>query len=96
MDEVRQDVGWQPIETAPKDGTDILVCVTHNLPDDEWETIQWVDWRRGDDVVWPRYWERIDIPFPPTHWMPLPEPPDAHPTLPEQLPEDGITIKKGT
>ena len=67
---------WQPIETAPMDGTDILVCVTRNLPDDGWETIQWVDWQTKR-VRWPTYRDRDDIPFPPTHWMPLPEPPSA-------------------
>ncbi len=66
---------WQPIETAPKDGTEILVCITYNLPDDEWETVQWVDgWRSGK---WFRYHDKIYIPFPPTHWMPLPPPPAA-------------------
>lgn len=67
------DRGWQPIESAPKDGTDILVCVTHSLPDG-WKTVQWVDWTKGD-TLWPHFQERIDIPFPPTHWMPLPAPP---------------------
>ena len=67
---------WQPIETAPDDGTDVLVCVTHNMPDGEWETIQWVDWQRSPRVRWPNYAARIDIPFPPTHWMPLPAPPN--------------------
>lgn len=66
--------GWQPIETAPRDGTDILVCMTYNLGPDEWETIQWVDWQR-DPYVWPIYRTRIDIPFPPSHWMPLPAAP---------------------
>jgi hypothetical protein len=65
---------WQPIKTAPRDGTDILVCMTHNLPDGEWETIQWVDWAR-DTIEWPIFRDRIDIPFPPTHWMPLPDAP---------------------
>ena len=78
---------WQPIETAPRDGTDILVCVTHNVPSEEcdsrpsasdgyvWETLQWVDWAR-DPYEWPICRGRVDIPFPPTHWMPLPEPPE--------------------
>jgi len=75
---------WRSIDTAPRDGSDILVCVTHNLPDGTWETIQWVDWRRGSDV-WPVFRDRIDIPFAPTRWMPLPAPPtlngesDGHP-----------------
>jgi hypothetical protein len=67
---------WQDISTAPKDGTRILVCMTFNLCDGELETIQWVDWRLPE-FVWPIYRDRIDIPFPPTHWMPLPPPPKA-------------------
>ena len=68
---------WRPIETAPDDGTEILVCMTHNLPDcGAWETIMWVDWQRGP-YVWPNYERRIDIPFPPTRWQPLPPPPDS-------------------
>lgn len=66
---------WRTIDSAPKDGTSILVCVTHNTWDGEWETIQWVDWARDGVAIWPNYQHRIDIPFPPTHWMPLPNPP---------------------
>lgn len=65
---------WKPIATAPEDGTSILVCVTYSLGDGEWETVQWVDWIK-EPYVWPHFRERIDIPLPPTHWMPLPEPP---------------------
>lgn len=65
---------WQPIETAPKDGTDILA---------------WGPFGHGHLVVsfddkaeqpgWP--WCTLDGPnyslttF--THWMPLPNPPDG-------------------
>lgn len=67
---------WQPIETAPKDGTEILVCVSYNLgcEEDGYETKTWVDWAL-EPYVWPQFRDRIDIPFPPTHWMPLPSPP---------------------
>lgn len=54
---------WQPIETAPKDGRDILVM------DGDWLTIGW--WS-GEE------WCRQDLHLSlsnPTHWMPLPEPP---------------------
>jgi hypothetical protein len=70
--------GWQPIESAPKDGTEILVCMTHNTPDGGWETIQWVDWQCAP-YIWPRFMDRVDIPFAPTHWMSLPAPPDPTP-----------------
>lgn len=66
---------WQTIDTAPIDGTDILVCVTYNLSADEWETAMWVDWQIPA-CNWPIFRGRIDIPFQPTHWMPLPGSPD--------------------
>lgn len=66
--------GWLPIKTAPRDGTNILVCVTHSLGNDTWETIQWGDWARAS-IAWPVYWQRVDIPFSPTHWRPLLAPP---------------------
>jgi hypothetical protein len=52
---------WREIASA-EEGEDVLVCVTHNLPDGQWETVMWVDYL-------------FDIPFRPTHWMPLPPPP---------------------
>lgn len=67
-------MGWQPIETAPKDGSEILVSLTHSLGDDEWENVRWVDTYFDGGWFW--YRNRIDIPFPPTHWIPLPTPPE--------------------
>lgn len=55
---------WQPIETAPKDGTPILVCDKGPYA----YVAEWFQHSRtwiGADKM---YWE-------PTHWMPLPEPP---------------------
>lgn len=58
---------WKPIETAPKDGSEILgyvgsgyvggAIVLHALNDGD----TWHDW---DAYAWE-----------PTHWMPLPKPP---------------------
>lgn len=64
---------WQPIETAPKDGTDIILARPED--DDCWYAIaQW--WVAG----WAFMSGRVgDMPaligFEPTHWMPLPSPP---------------------
>lgn len=62
-------VKWQPIETAPKDGTHIIIASASNTPP---TTVHWFDggWHLsvnmdGDhsEYVWGR----------PTHWMPAPD-----------------------
>jgi hypothetical protein len=58
---------WQPIETAPKDGTKILTASGRDLSVREWGENE-----DGDSVWLPR----IRGVFP-THWMPLPTPPDS-------------------
>ena len=62
---------WQPIETAPKDGTCILVYIKSPVTGDEWqETVCYSDFHgmfmRGSMCVGHDFI---------THWMPLPEPP---------------------
>jgi hypothetical protein len=66
---------WQPIETAPKNGTEILgwdeeqqeivfviwICIQQW--DNPYDVFDWVE--KGD-------WAN---PIKPTHWMPLPKPP---------------------
>lgn len=64
---------WQPIETAPMDGTELLLSGPswNGMKPDEppyfavglWQSGAW---REGEDGS--RLWS-------PTHWMPLPEPP---------------------
>lgn len=66
---------WKLVSDGVPDCEDILVCVTYNLDDREYETKQWVDSWFDEIKSWMVYGERIDIPFPPTHWMPLPKPP---------------------
>ena len=66
-------IEWQPIETAPKDGTDILVMTGETM-----HVVRWINIHGDFD-----YWAVDDNkhgPFTlrgkaPTHWMPLPEPP---------------------
>jgi hypothetical protein len=69
---------WQPIETAPKDGTTILTlndgCVRLSR------------WNEEKHHANPKpYWgflgpwgTRYQREHQPTHWMPLPEPPSYH------------------
>lgn len=58
---------WQPIETAPKDGSDVLVFNPMTGP--------YVS--RFTDGEWPlHFWGFPGVWYPGvTHWMPLPPPP---------------------
>lgn len=71
---------WQPIETAPKDGSHVLLWCEHM------EGIRYVVAKyitpSGRDHGWgPFCWgadgEREIAERVPTHWMPLPSPPKA-------------------
>ena len=65
---------WQPIETAPKDGTEILIASDCFVEAAYWE---------GKDSLYP--WVTLDGQhvtngrqegiYGPTHWQPLPAPP---------------------
>jgi len=67
---------WQPIETAPKDGTGVLLCIsigdghhvqyTGSYHDGHW----WVTNFSGEDEYW----------YTPTDWRPLDEPPQESTT----------------
>lgn len=68
---------WQPIETAPKDGTEILVFGSYTYPDDPDPTVYWeiVSYREDPHgYVWTdgNQSSRENV-F--SHWMPLPPPP---------------------
>ena len=59
---------WKRIETAPKDGTEVLVYGL--LKDGSGHFITVCPFR---GVRWTIEW--LHNCFPPTHWMPLPDPP---------------------
>jgi len=79
---------WQPIETAPKDGTEVIVIhytaydggmrptvdgpFTASFCSNRWRS----SWD-GEEVVEYMDWGGTDYKdiMSPTHWMPLPEPP---------------------
>lgn len=65
--------GWQDIATAPRDGTEILAC--WDAPTPEFKARGVVMWDVSYGGTWitlPGHWPKH-----PTHWMPLPEPPEA-------------------
>ena len=62
---------WEPIETAPKDGTKMLTyCSTTSFPHQRYDLMFYAGrWR-------PLYGGMANSP---THWMPLPDPPVRDP-----------------
>lgn len=67
---------WQPIESAPKDGTKILAFAPNHPDRGPIMRITW--WRRREDghnyIGWGEFNEQF---WPPTHWQSLPDPPAA-------------------
>jgi hypothetical protein len=61
--------GWQPIETAPRDGTEILFWVAPEMSEGWAEVGHWFETAHDG------WWVAHTIERKPTHWMPLPEPP---------------------
>jgi len=76
LDEKLAELDWQPIETAPRDGTAILIYdgidyyVSWYAFDSVFETNK--SWIFGKATGPYNAYAEIDTP---THWMPLPEPP---------------------
>ena len=71
---------WQPIETAPKDGTSIL-CAMYFPHGGYWGqmVLQWDTHNKGwcDGISWYQY-DNDAKSEAPTHWMPLFTPPHLH------------------
>lgn len=69
--------GWQPIETAPKDGTNILTFARDQYGITYFGVAQWAE-KNPDfpNTVSGWFWPYA---IKPTHWMPLPAPPVTPP-----------------
>jgi len=79
----RNDTRWQPIETAPKDGT-VLDLWARREQTDKYERLADCHWCGMTDWLGNEYdgWDGLSPGLHrtydnPTHWMPLPEPPIA-------------------
>ena len=81
MTDTPEQVGWMPIETAPKDGSYLLVSNGHGVWVARFKSVYQSGWKP------PSPWQSMmlnhaHIPSAkrngsPTHWMPLPTPPIA-------------------
>ena len=72
---------WQPIETAPKDGTTVILYGPCRIV---WPPRKLSDREHTDATIATAYfrctcWQAgfLGSIIEPTHWMPLPEPPEA-------------------
>jgi len=63
-----------PIETAPKDGTPILLCTADGIVEAQWERRKW-----EQSPCYSTYegCGAAEIGCKPTHWMPLPTAPEG-------------------
>ena len=69
IESLRARLEWQPIETAPKDGTPLLIAFRN-------KEVAIAPWSKsGPMEVTPQF----DLGWMATHWMPLPEPPENKP-----------------
>ena len=83
--------GWLPIETAPKDGTNILVHwpeMFHCSFTAHWNTGKWSDAPIG--WKWSG-WSNNAFQVGPTHWQPLPKPPISQSSGPLTPPSEPQT-----
>lgn len=66
---------WQPIETAPQDGTWVLTLTPSRVP--QQCVLRWVPGATREQSKWQEGDGRWYV-FGPTHWMPLPPALIAH------------------
>lgn len=67
---IRAAQDWQPIETAPRDGSRVLLATDGDVTSGQFISGEWclADWARDEQGA--SFWLGD-----PTHWMPLPDPP---------------------
>mgnify|MGYP001564453505 CR=1 FL=1 len=63
---------WQPMATAPKDGTAVLLAVKYSTGLVDRIAASWAERHQPRWII---NGSAQRLPAMPTHWMPLPEPP---------------------
>jgi hypothetical protein len=87
-------MSWQPIETAPRDGTRVLLWHPRALARGENVIVGWWlidDWWTSHNCWLNDRDPDSDFDLAPTHWQPLPSPP----TGPDQRPGIGQDREQG-
>lgn len=100
--------GWQPIETAPKDGTQILIC--GGTCHEDWPEnarpfkgvciAEWDDFYSDEKEACPwqgPQWAHDEYRWHrPTHWQPLPEPAALAALAPTETGRPAETVERGS
>ena len=77
---IREMVEWWPIETAPRDGTRVLLFSVPNEVPSLRPHIADGYWKASTGIMAPGFWvlgQSVGPSFCPTHWLPLPPAPGA-------------------
>lgn len=77
---IREMVEWRPIETAPRDGTRVLLFSVPNEVPSLRPHIADGYWKASTGLMAPGLWmlgQSVGPSFCPTHWLPLPPAPGA-------------------
>jgi hypothetical protein len=83
--------GWQDIETAPKDGTDVLLG-WFELPGMKIRRVGF--WHDRENAWVEDHGVLHNQDSPPTHWMPLPAPPSPEGAAPPRVP-NAVEVQPG-
>ena len=89
---------WQPIETAPKDGRDVLLWYPLEGLSDTFERVLPAHWAHENWVFQGRAFRGYSQAYQPTHWMPLPPAPTLLSTRmgSEKTSEGWIAMNEGS
>ena len=71
QEEIKHTEVWQPIETAPKDGTVVKLLCENDLED----LGRYCDYTEMKGMTLDGEWSTLFGNGEPTHWQPLPQPP---------------------
>lgn len=72
LEQCRKDAEWQPIDTAPKDGTSILIYTGEGIVE---ASYQYGNWEQAPCYATYEGCGGVALSCKPTHWKPLPQPP---------------------